>query len=231
LLLLVLAARGARGLSLGSTMPVLYCKPGKDGASVGDCPFTHYSRMALELAGNDYQLKPTTKEAKPEWLLEKHNGAMPCLALSEDGEGAVAESSKIAAAALPPSETDSASLEATSSFFGAIARYLKNTDGDAALKEKLDEALLKLDARLAEVPGPFLSGTDTLGLADCSVATKLYVLLEAGNHFNGFTLDAAKFPHVKAYVDAVFASDVFLKTQYPKDEMIHGWAEARGGGH
>ena len=213
--------------------PILYCKPGKDGKSIGDCPFTQYSRMAMEVAGKTYEVRPTAKDAKPQWLLDNHGGSMPCLAMDETGTGAVSESSKIASNALPPTDGDTASLDATSSLFGAIAKFLKNTDDakDPELLVNLETALSKLDDRLKVVTGPYLSNAETLGLADCSVATKLFVLQVAGNHFKKFTVDPVKFPNVSQYMTTVFDSESFLKTKYSDDDMIFGWSQARSGGH
>ena len=218
------------GLSFSTVpkkMPVLYCKPSKDGLNVGDCPFTQFARMAMEVAGKDYELKPTKKDEKPAWLLEDHGGAMPCLFMDE---GALADSGKIAEAALPPNAEDLKSKDATSSLFGAIARFIKNTDDDKDpdLLKNLGAQLIKLEKRLEEVP--YLSG-DAIGLTDCSVSTKLYVLLVAGKHFKKFELSEPAFPLTTAYVAKLFDSDVFKKTMYPEEEMLHGWAEARAGAH
>lgn len=132
---------------------------------------------------------------------------MPCLAANADGAGAVSESSKIAAGALPPTSIDEASMQATSSLFGAVAKFIKNTDeaADDGLRTNVDAALEQLEARLAQLGTPFLSGTNAPGLADCAVATKLYVLSVAGGHFKSFALPADKYPLVAKYVDASFA--------------------------
>lgn len=216
-------------ISMAASAPtkLLYCKASRDGAQVGDCPFTHYARMAMEVGGVSYELKPTKN--KPEWL-----GSMPCLAVSPDGAEAISESSVIAAKALPPSDIDEASLEATKSLFGAVAKYVKNTDpsADEELLQNVLVALESLEARLKDLGTVFLSGTDDQpGLSDCSVATKLYVLTVAGGHYKDFALPKDRYPLVHKYIQDLDQCDAFSTTKYPAEEMIFGWGEARGGGH
>lgn len=138
--------------------------------------------------------------------IDKHGGSIPCLAPSPDGVGAVSESALIAANALPPTEVDEGSIKASASLFGAIAKFLKNTDPstDDALRDGVYGALENLESRLAELGTPYLSGKDEPGLADCSVATKLYVLTVAGEHYKNFAIPVDKFPLVSRYVDTSF---------------------------
>ncbi|KAJ8603790.1 hypothetical protein CTAYLR_000192 [Chrysophaeum taylorii] len=214
--------------------PVLYCKPSRDGEGVGDCPFTHYARMAMEVSNQAYQLKPTPKADKPQWLLDDHGGSMPCLAPVADGTGAVSESAKIAAVALPPTPEDEKSMSETSTLFGSIAKFIKNTDpsADEELAQGVYAALEKVESRLEVLGTPYLSGKEDPGLSDCSIATKLYVLTVAAPHFkDSFEIPIAKFPRLDEYAKRVFACDAFLKTKYPEDEMIFGWSQARSGGH
>ena len=58
---------------------ILYVKAGEDGTSVGDCPFSHYVRMVLEEKSLSYELRPTTHDTKPNWLLEYYDGQLPAL--------------------------------------------------------------------------------------------------------------------------------------------------------
>ena len=214
--------------------PLLFCKPASDGICVGDCPFTHYARMALELAGAEYLPMPLKPKNKPDWHVADHGGSMPCLAPRGlyNPAGAVSDSGAIAKGALAPTPADDAALEACGGLFLGIAKFLKNTDDakDPDLRAGLDAQLDALERALAAADGPFLSGA-TPGVADCSVATKLYVLLVGAGHYKSFVLDGNKHGRVGAYYASVSALPAFYSTRYPETELLHGWGEARGGGH
>ena len=132
---LLLAASSTRSLSVRrittkmSAQGVLMTKAGKDGAQ-GDCPFTQYAAMSMQLAGATYQLRPTPQEEKPAWHVDAHGGSMPCWAPNgfADGADAIADSGGIAKHFLAPSATDTAVMESTSGLFKGIAMLLKNTD-------------------------------------------------------------------------------------------------------
>ena len=76
-----------------SAQGVLLTKAGKDGAQ-GDCPFTQYAAMSMQLAGATYTLRPTPQAQKPAWHMDAHGGSMPCWAPNgfEAGAGAIADS-------------------------------------------------------------------------------------------------------------------------------------------
>lgn len=207
--------------------PALLCKPARDGVSVGDCPFTHYARMAMRLAGHAHAVAPTRPENKPRWLVDAHDGSLPCYAPQGlgNGHGALAESAAIAQRFLPPTPRDDAVLAATAGLFGAIAGYVKDAGDDAAKRAKVDAELTTLEGLLGGEP--FLSG-DAPGLADSAVATKLFVLLVAGGHYKGFKLDA---PRVAVYWAAISAHEAFYATRYAEAEMLFGWGQARSGAH
>jgi hypothetical protein len=211
----------------------LFCKPATDGVSVGDCPFTHYARMALAIAGMEYIETPLAPSDKPGWHLEEHGGSMPCWSPRGlyNGEGAISDSGAIAKMALPPTPADDAALGACGGLFLGIAKYLKNSDDarDGELKAGLDAELAKLEALLFAADGPFLAGAAP-GVADCSVATKLYVLLVGAGHYKNYVLDA-KYPNVARYYATASSHPAFYATRYPESEMLAGWGEARGGGH
>ena len=211
-----------------SAQGVLLTKAGKDGAQ-GDCPFTQYAAMSMQLAGASYKLRPTPQEEKPEWHLDAHGGSMPCWAPNgfDDGADAIADSGGIAKHFLAPSTTDTAVLESVGGLFKGIAMLLKNTDDtkDDELLAGLAEQLDKLEACVFT---PYLSGT-VPGLADAFIATKLYVLLVAGGHFKGFAL-SQRHPKVAQYWAAISAHPAFYRTRYSEAEMLHGWGEARGEG-
>ena len=231
---LLLAASSTRSLSVRritakmSAQGVLLTKAGKDGAQ-GDCPFTQYAAMSMQIAGASYKLRPTPPEEKPAWHLDAHGGSMPCWAPNgfEDGADAIADSGAIAKGFLAPSATDTAVMEQVGGLFKGIAMLLKNTD-DAKDGELLAGVNDQLDALEACAFAPYLSGAAP-GLADAFVATKLYVLFVGGGHFKGYAL-SERHPKVARYWAAVSAHPAFYRTRYPEAEMLHGWGEARGEG-
>ena len=100
---------------------------------------------------------------------------------------------------MPPTAADGVALAAAAPLFPAVAQLLKNvdaegTEADAAVREGLDAALGAIERYLvASPPGSFLSG-EAPGLADCNVATKLFLVDVAAKHFKGYVLDAAALP-------------------------------------
>ena len=213
---------------------------------MGDCPFTHFVMMTMALKGVGVVVRPCGKDVKPAWLLEKHGGSLPCLTSDlENGEGAVSDSTQIAKfvdETLGESKlsgvANADAMAATGSLFGAIAKFLKNTDDslDESLHTSLEEQLRHLEVFLRSdghscAPRRFLAHEETPGLADASVAPKLFVLQVAGSHYKKYTLDKGKFPDIAAYQDRVFALPAFQSTRPRENEIIHGWGQGRAGGH
>uniref|UniRef100_A0A7S0Q412 GST C-terminal domain-containing protein n=1 Tax=Coccolithus braarudii TaxID=221442 RepID=A0A7S0Q412_9EUKA len=216
----------------------LLCKPSYlDPSKVGDCPFTHFARVALHLGGCEYIPWPTAPDAKPNWLLDEHGGSMPCLAPMgfENGDGAVSDSFKIASTALPPTPADTASLAAADGFFPSIAKFIKNTDAvgegqDVELRQALVDVLVRLDTHLQSSGATFFGG-EAVGLADASIATKLFMLECVGNHYKSFTLDSGRMPALSAYQKRMLAVPEFESTKPELADAVTGWGQARGGGH
>ena len=213
----------------------LFTKPSyADADKVGDCPFTHFVLMAFHIAGKSATPVPTKRDNKPQWLMDQHNGSMPCLAPNgvADGTDSVSDSMQIATQALPPTPVDDASLAAAQGFFPSIAKLIKNKDapgegGDAELREGLTAALTKLDAHLKATGSSYFSGAAP-GFADASIATKLFVISVACAHYKAYTLDAAALPTLAAYQERIFAHPAFAETKYDPADAITGWGEARG---
>eukprot|EP00523_Entomoneis_sp_CCMP467_P014465 CAMPEP_0168774078 /NCGR_PEP_ID=MMETSP0725-20121227/4809_1 /TAXON_ID=265536 /ORGANISM="Amphiprora sp., Strain CCMP467" /LENGTH=245 /DNA_ID=CAMNT_0008823661 /DNA_START=63 /DNA_END=800 /DNA_ORIENTATION=+ len=216
----------------------LYLKAGPDGTSVGDCPFAHFVRMVLEEKGLEYELRSSTSETKPSWLVDFYEGKMPALRHRKE---CYVESDVIAEYVdfffrdppLKPQSKEAASSaeEATDGLFPLIAKYLKNTpDGEAVDLEKkadLESGLAKLENHLTTVDGPFLTGSSMCKL-DCSLAPKLYHMQTGLEAFKNSAINTPEqFPKVAAYMDSVFARDSFKRTVYPKEAVAWGWGNAR----
>jgi glutathione S-transferase len=220
----------------------LYCKAGPDGVSVGDCPFAHFVRIVLEEKSLEYELKPSTQDTKPQWLVEHYQGKMPALRHRKE---CYVESSVIAdyldfffpnpPLKLASSKEVEEAEQATAGLFPALAKYLKHTpdgdDDDVALRRDLEEALNQLESQLSKKgrSGPYLIGNgEQVSLMDCSLAPKLYVALSGLEAFKDNAVDiSAQFPAVQAYMNTMFARDSFAKTVYPKETLVWGWSNAR----
>jgi len=219
----------------------LYLKAGPDGKSVGDCPFAHFVRMVLEEKGLEYELRPSTRETKPSWLVEHYDGKMPALRHRKE---CYVESDVIADYLEfffqePPLEGDKKATEeaekAVAGLFPAVAKYLKHTpdgdDEDAELKSNLEAVLSNLETHLKrdERKGPFLVGDGTkITLLDCSLAPKLYHMQVGLEAFKGNAVDVSnQFPVVQDYMNVLFDCESFKKTVYPKETVTWGWGNAR----
>jgi len=221
----------------------LYCKAGPDGVSVGDCPFAHFVRMVLEEKGLEYELRPSTQETKPQWLIDYYEGKMPALRHRKE---CYVESDVIAdylefffqePSLKANSKDEDVANAAIEGIFPAIAKYLKHTpdgdDEDAELRGNLETILARLEAHLKSGDdnsrGPFLVGDgQKMTMLDCSLAPKLYHMQTGIASFkNGAINVKEQFPAVQAYIDAVFARESFQKTLYPKETVEWGWGNAR----
>lgn len=220
----------------------LYIKAGADGKSVGDCPFAHFVRMVLSEKGLDYDVRPSTQETKPAWLIEHYEGKMPALRHRKE---CYTESDVIAQyldfffqeppLAVAKKEMAEATDDAVDGFFPAVAKYLKHTpDGDEEdleLKENLEASLQKLETFLSrdERTGPYMVGDgEKITLADCALAPKLYHMSTGLKAFKDNAIDVgASFPAVQAYMDTMFAQKSFVDSLYPEETVVWGWSNAR----
>lgn len=220
----------------------LYIKAGSDGTSAGDCPFAHYIRMVLHEKNLDYDLKPTTQETKPTWLIQHYEGKLPALRHRKE---CYTESEVIAQYLdffFPKPELTIADRglsenanEAVQGFFPAVAKYLKHTpdgnDQDNDLKAGVKTCLETLETHLAHQhrTGHFLVGDgETFTLLDCSLAPKLYHLTIGLKAFknNAIQLESS-FPFINKYMQHVFERQSFVDTTYPEETVVSGWEKAR----
>jgi len=221
----------------------LYLKAGPDGTSVGDCPFAHYVRMVLEEKGLEYDLKPSTQDTKPQWLIDHYEGKMPALRHRKE---CYVESDVIAEYLDfffrdPPLTSDDqkeateAAESAAAGLFPAVAKYLKHTpdgdDEDAELKTNLEGVLENLETHLKRggTTGPYIVGDGSkISLLDCSLAPQLYHLQTGLEAFKSNAIDIPnQYPALHEYMTALFNTDSFKKTAYPKETVSWGWSNAR----
>lgn len=213
----------------------LHVKAGPDGRMIGDCPFAHACRLAAGAKGLPLDVQPHAPSAKPAWLVEQHEGKMPCLV---DDSRVVTESRDIAnyldstyppVLSLSTSPDLEAAEEAVKPVFMAFARYCKCTESgeqDTELKKALLLALCTLDAALSKTPGLFLCGSSP-SMADCFLMPTLYHISIAGKAFKDFEVPV-QFESLHQYMDGTFATPLFSACA-PEPAMVRwGWANARG---
>ncbi|XP_070567539.1 uncharacterized protein [Ptychodera flava] len=217
-----LSATGVRNMALE-----LFVKAGKDGNSLGDCPFSHRANMTLRVKGLDFKITTVNTYDKPKWFLDMYaKGTVPVL--KKGGE--VIGDSAIIAERLEkdhPEPSMKASDEACkidANLYPKFIPFVKNKDAsqDETLKKPLVEELKKINDILAKSPGKFVEG-DTLKHPDCSMLPKLYHIKVAGKHYKNFEMPADCGALTK-YMETAFDTDVFKASQYPEEEVIYGWS-------
>jgi len=208
----------------------LYIKAGPDGESVGDCPFAHYVRAVLETKGLQYKVYPCTKETKPAWLLDDHQGKMPCL---RDGSEIITESSVIVdylEEKYPEPQVRGADDEemfaATAGLFPAIAKFIKKAEHDPELEANLVAELGRLDVLLKTSKGPFLCGLNA-SMCDLSLGPKLYHLRTTINHFYPQSAEKVLSGTVADYIERLLSLPSINICSYPTQTVIAGWTAAR----
>ncbi|KAL3763566.1 hypothetical protein ACHAW5_008109 [Stephanodiscus triporus] len=217
----------------------LYVKPGMNGRTVGDCPFAHFVRMVLEEKGLEYDLVPSTPDAKPRWLLDDYSGKMPALRHRKE---CYVDSDVIAQyldfffpepelSAGSSAETERANF-AVEGFLPAMARYVKyrpnGDDEDVGRRTALEGRLAAMEDHLGDEgrTGPYLVGDgERFTLLDCSMAPKLYAMDVCLREVKGGAIDlAGKYPRLRGYMDDVFERPSFRRTvEYGPETVVWGW--------
>lgn len=132
--------------------------------------------------GIRYTVLPTLPSMKPDWLVQKHHGALPAivhkdtvltdpLAIAEYLEKTYPHSSLTRQGAYSYQEV----LEKTAGFFPALTAYIKNQDvtRDAELGDAVEAQLDIIDAILRSTPGYYTCGVE-MTLADLYLAPQLF---------------------------------------------------------
>lgn len=168
----------------------------------------------------------------PARLLERSGGKVPLL---HRGDFWLPDSDAIVAwleAHYPsPSMASAVPADVTGGFFGAFRALLMAPAGspdEASAKQAFIGELSKLEAWLAAPGHGPLFGGQQLDATDAALAPKMYHALTALRHFKGMELDAARFPAVAAYRDALAAAPEWAATDYGPEAIIKGWAKHLG---
>ena len=116
-----------------------------------------------------------------------------------------------------------------SGFFPALARFIKAPEYKESLKEALIIQLEILNEHLERKGTKYFAGSN-ISLVDFSLAPKLY-------HMN-FTLEEfypdvhqkmKTYSALNCYMETMFNENAFQITSYPRDTVLWGWSNARGG--
>lgn len=213
----------------------LYVKAGRDGACVGDCPFSQRANMFCRLKGlaADVKIIPINLSAKPESFLKLTKaGSTPVLVDTQTGTVVTdsAEISEYLNKIVPePSIVPSgdAAVAAASGIFPKFVGFMKNKDSSAeeTVKEALISELEKLNNFLKanKSQGKFLVCDDLCDI-DCQVLPKLRHVQVAGNHYKGFEIPEG-LKELMEYIAAGERHEVFQTTCAPDDEFIYGWKQ------
>mmetsp|Transcript_4297 Transcript_4297/g.4735 ORF Transcript_4297/g.4735 Transcript_4297/m.4735 type:complete len:281 (+) Transcript_4297:128-970(+) len=217
----------------------LYLKAAEDDKSVGDCPFAHSVRMALNEKGLEYDLRPSVERTKPSWLIDHYEGKMPALRHRKE---CYVESDVIMRyidfffpepALMTSKAKMNKAIDAVDGFFPEVARYLKHTpdgdDEDIELKNGLEIALQKIEDHLlcTKEKGDFLCG-DIFTVHDCSLGPKLYHMKTGVKEFKDGAIDLeAQFPETTRYMNTIFSRKSFIDAIYSEDVIVWGWGNAR----
>lgn len=213
----------------------LYVKAGRDGACVGDCPFSQRANMFCHVKGLEADVKiiPINLSAKPESFLKLTKvGSTPVL-VDTQTETVITDSAEISEylnktvpdpSVKPPSD---AAVAAASGIFPKFVGFIKNKDPSAeeGLKTALIKELEKLNNFLEEnkSQGQFLVCNDICEI-DCQVLPKLKHVQVAGKHYKGFEIPE-ELKELRGYIAAGESHEVFRTTCAPDDEFIHGWKQ------
>jgi len=245
---------GGRGLETspfgGSITPeeggmTLYLKAGEDGNSIGDCPFAQYVRIVLEEKELPYDIKPCVEETKPSWLINYYEGKMPALrhrsecyidseVISQYVNFFFPSDSPLITINDDDAEYKIEAKEIVSSFFPALAKYLKHAEDDdtnSELESDLISVLSNVNQYLKtnkEDKGfQYLLGND-LSLLDCSLSPKLFHMDVAVQEYKGKDLLLENsFMNLMEYKNSLFQRNSFINTCCRKEDIIWGWGNAR----
>jgi len=226
----------------------LYLKAGPDGVSIGDCPFAQYIRMVLLEKNLEHDVRPSTQDTKPSWLIDHYEGKMPALRHRKE---CYTESDVIAqylefffqeptypSLTVGDSEEEKeqyqVASEIASKLFPAVAKYLKHTpdgdDDDQELLQNLQNVLQEMDDHLSnqKTDTPFFGNGENITLLDCSLAPKLYHMTVGMKHFkkNEDTV-LGQYPSLKKYIDMMFDRESFQESLYGEEVVVWGWSNAR----
>jgi glutathione S-transferase len=198
--------------------------------------------LVLLRKGINYEVKPTSIENKPTWLVEEHQGKLPAivhkgkvvtdsLSISEYLEKKYPHSSLTRQGAYSYQEV----IEKTAGFFPSLVTYIKNKDSskDPELLEQVDKQLEIIDEILRTTPGQYLGGIE-MTLADLYLLPQLFHAYVTMEHFKGVEFFHLEGDFVRPALESYMARMLDLeefnnkKAYVGVDQVVYGWKVARG---
>ncbi|XP_062585642.1 chloride intracellular channel protein 6-like [Saccostrea cucullata] len=214
---------------------LLYVKAASDGENVGDCPFSQRVMMyaGLKVPNKELEIKPVDLSNKPEDFLRLNPEAkVPVLIDRTKDNKIISDSAEITRylhEQFPDldcqQDYSGPALDACSGVFPKLAALIKNKDPSQTdiLRQNLLSELKKVDTYLgsADHKGKFLLG-DRLCEIDCMFLPKLRHVMVAGKQYGGLEIPD-EFKHLKEYISNAEQNEIYIKTNCPDSEIIHGW--------
>lgn len=220
---------------------VLCVKAGPDGASMGDCPFSLKSNLALRFKGVDFNTTFVDLGNKPDWLKELTVSAtVPVFVdgdvIQKNSDDVVEYADKIGTVddLLLAREDDPRWGDAreavlgeqskSGSILGILTRMMRNKDQseDAVWEESLTKVLGRVDAFLGTIGGPFILGEQVCAV-DFDLAPQLQHAMVAAPHYKGYEIPK-EYKNVVAYMDRMRATPEWKAAACPDDVIIWGWS-------
>lgn len=207
----------------------VYVKASPDGTGRGDCPFCHKVLMWLHLKGIEHTEVFIDLKAKPDWFLDiSKTRCTPVMKIDdkivEDSE-AILDFLEHHTPAEPDLKSTQVALDVCPRILPIFKDYYFNQDEDKEeeLKKAFDLQMVELHKYLDSVQHSYLSGEHPTR-ADCSLAPKLFHALTVLRNVKHYKIPPDA-PSAKEYTDRIFSHKDFKESGYPKDYVLHGWAE------
>ncbi|MED6245305.1 Chloride intracellular channel protein 5 [Ataeniobius toweri] len=213
----------------------LFVKAGRDGESIGNCPFSQRLFMILWLKGVVFNVTTVDLKRKPADLHNLAPGTHPPF-LTFEGN-VLTDVNKIEEyleeMLAPPKYPKLATKNRESNvagndIFSRFSAYVKNTrpEKNRSLEKSLNKALAKLDEYLMRpIPDEVQSGQhsgegastrkyldgDELTLADCNLLPKLHVVKVVSKKYRNYDIPS-EFKGVWRYLDNAYKREEFTNT-------------------
>ena len=152
---------------------------------------------------------------------------MPCLRKEElkmVESGAIVEYLEKEYPEPPLSLQDDEHIKVQSSFFPALATFLKSPEFQADLEANLLDQVGKLNDHLASKDTKYFAGNE-LTLVDFSLAPKLFHMMVTLEELHPETLEKVKANHeaLNNYIANMFEEEAFKAGAYDRSVVIWGW--------
>ena len=119
-------------------------------------------------------------------------------------------------------------VEIQSTFFPALAKFVKSKEHKPELEEGFMQQVNKLNDHLTSKKTKYFAG-EQISLVDFNLAPKLYHMSATLAEFYPDVYEkVVQMDGLKNYMDVIFNEKAFQDSIYPKETIIWGWTAARG---